>query len=109
MATAAYETLFVYGTLGDPLIQKRLLGRVIAGTPDTLMGFVRLTDGLPYPVAVPDATSAIDGLVLQVTSRELARLDLYEGDGYVRVQVSLASGTSAWVYIGSAAYDSADD
>lgn len=104
-----FERLFVYGTLQDPLIQKRLLGRTITGHPDQLPDFVRVSDDLPYPVALPQDGDVIDGLILDVTPRELARLDLYEGDGYIRVQVTLVSGTQAWAYMGNMDFDEAHD
>lgn len=104
-----FERLFVYGTLQDPLIQKRLLGRTLTGTPDQLPDFVKLTDGLPYPVALPQDGDVIEGLLLEVTPRELARLDLYEGDGYVRVLVTLASRSEAWVYMGNMDFDGFND
>jgi hypothetical protein len=36
--------------------------------------------------------------VLELTPDELARCDVYEGDEYRRLRVTLRSGTEAWVY-----------
>lgn len=96
------ETLFVYGTLHDPKVQMMLIGRELASVPDVLMGYFRNTDLFPpYPVALPIADSSINGWRLEVTAAELTKLDIYEGENYIRVQVTLASGTSAWVYCAS--------
>lgn len=97
------ERLFVYGTLAAPNVQRAVMGRVIAGVPDTLAGYhkdeIRL--GLrTYPIARPRAGASIAGLVLEVTPEELALCDRYETDAYQRVRVTLASGLEAWVYRG---------
>ena len=96
------ETLFVYGTLHDPRVQKVLLGRTLHSSPDVLPNYARRTDLLPpYPVAMPDDEDrAIRGWVLHVTAEELEKLDHYEGSSYIRVRVTLASGIEAWVYRG---------
>jgi gamma-glutamylcyclotransferase (GGCT)/AIG2-like uncharacterized protein YtfP len=93
------EKLFVYGTLKDPKIQMHLVGRTIPGIPDQVHGY-RSHDILDYPTALPDPTGHIIGLVLTVTPEELARFDEYEGANYIRVQVTLASGPTVWMYQG---------
>ena len=96
------ETLFVYGTLHDPKVQLLLIGRRLNSTPDVLLKYRRDTELFPpYPVAVVDADGYINGWVLRVNSEELERLDEYEGENYIRVGVSLASGLQAWVYTAS--------
>jgi gamma-glutamylcyclotransferase (GGCT)/AIG2-like uncharacterized protein YtfP len=96
------ETLFVYGTLHDPQVQLLLIGRRLNSTPDVLLKYRRDTELFPpYPVAVVDADGYINGWVLRVNSEELERLDNYEGENYIRVRVSLASGLQAWVYTAS--------
>jgi gamma-glutamylcyclotransferase (GGCT)/AIG2-like uncharacterized protein YtfP len=54
--------------------------------------------GVLCPVAVPDANSYINGWLIRVTEEELGRLDEYEGENYVRIRVTLATGIEAWVY-----------
>jgi gamma-glutamylcyclotransferase (GGCT)/AIG2-like uncharacterized protein YtfP len=96
------ELLFVYGTLYEPEVQLRLIGRLLDSHPDTLRGYERTSHLLPpYPVAMPDENKEIDGYVLQVTPEELAQFDIYETDDYQRIRVTLDSGTEAWVYIGN--------
>jgi len=96
------ETLFVYGTLQESAVQQRIIGRLVDGTPDTLPGYTKSTIQLglnTYPILKPSVTDQVDGLVLQVTSQELSRIDHYETDAYCRVQVMLKSGKTAWVYV----------
>lgn len=104
------EKLFVYGTLQDEDVQQSLIGRTLRGTPDTLSGYAIHIDLMPpYPVAMPAENSAIKGYVLSVTSDELAKLDDYEGECYVRIRVSLLSDDETWVYIGNPACYSDDN
>lgn len=98
------EKLFVYGTLQDVLVQQSLIGRIVRGVPDTLNGYTIHLDLMPpYPVAMPAKNSSIQGQILNVSSDELAKLDAYEGECYVRIHVSLLSGYETWVYIGNPA------
>ena len=84
-------SLFIYGTLLNPLVQKQVLGRHGPGEPDTLAGYkkysIRLATGV-YPIIRPET----GGLV------ELALIDRYEGDAYQQKKVTLVSGRWAWVY-----------
>lgn len=96
------ETLFTYGTLQDPAVQMRLVGRVIPMTPDALTGYARHSIRLSwgeYPTLTPDPVGRVEGMVMTVTADELARFDEYETDAYRRVQVTLTSGQTAWVYV----------
>lgn len=96
------EKLFVYGTLQNPDIQMRLVGRIIHGTADQLYGF-RSHILMHYPTALPDVDGEISGQVLEVTMDEIILFDAYETSAYVRVRVMLASGTEAWMYQGNPA------
>lgn len=95
------ESLFVYGTLQDADVQQRIIGRLVAGSADTLDGYRKSQisiGGNFYPFAVADSTNSISGQVLEVTADELVTMDAYEGDEYRRIQVQLRSGRHAWVY-----------
>ncbi len=97
------EKLFTYGTLQNPDTQKQLLGRALgAGQPDTLLGYrlAKLT-GIHYVYSIlqPQGGSRVEGLLFEVSSEELKKLDDYEGNAYVRVSARLVSKTRAWVYI----------
>lgn len=95
------EKLFAYGTLQDPDVQQRIMGRIVTGTVDTLDGFykskIAMSDGV-YPLVIPQHGSSVDGLVLEVTLEELARMDIYETSAYRRFWVKLRSGRECWVY-----------
>lgn len=109
----ADEPLFSYGTLQDEAVQMRLFGRRLTGTPDALVGFrmdwleerdpaaVTSSGIVRHPVV--HATQAphdrVPGTVLRITRAELARADEYEAGDYRRVQVTLASGRQAWLYV----------
>ena len=95
------ELLFVYGTLQDPAVQQRLIGRTVIGTPDTLEGFFKssmsMTEGI-YPLVIPRHGHEVNGLVLEITLEELLAMDVYETSAYRRVRVPLRSGRETWVY-----------
>lgn len=92
--------LFFYGTLLDADIQRRVIGRVLAGAAflsATLAGFRRVrAAGKWFPILVPGvASDAVTGAVAEgLTAREIARIVAYENDGYAmkRVTARLADG-----------------
>ena len=106
------ELLFSYGTLQLESVQRATFGRVLEGTRDELVGFrmgqleirdaavVAASGKTHHPIvrATDNATDRVPGTVYRVSAAELAQADAYEVDDYVRVRVTLASGTSAWVY-----------
>jgi uncharacterized protein YndB with AHSA1/START domain len=106
--------LFSYGTLQREETQRSTFGRLLLGSRDELPGFE------PAQVAIEDVAmrartgrshhdnaahtgrpgSRVCGMAFEVTEAELAAADGYERQaGYVRIEVTLASGTTAWVYI----------
>jgi gamma-glutamylcyclotransferase (GGCT)/AIG2-like uncharacterized protein YtfP len=101
------EKLFAYGSLQNEDLQKDLFGRIIEGTPETLIGYVvkeiQIEEefGLVhYPIIVethkPEDT--INGIVYTISPQELRQTDLYEGLHYRRVEVHLESNQKAWAY-----------
>ena len=106
--------LFSYGTLRDPAVQKANFGRELAGHDDRVLGFrldrVEITDpdvlavsGQTFhPILHPtgDPADSVAGSVLELTDDELLRADEYEVDDYHRTEARLASGDTAWVYVG---------
>jgi gamma-glutamylcyclotransferase (GGCT)/AIG2-like uncharacterized protein YtfP len=107
------ETLFSFGTLQQENVQRELFGRSVPTTPDVLTGHrvgrltildpeVIVTSGSdvhPALVATGSAEDVVPGSVLEVTAEELAAADHYERVSYVRAEVTLASGRTAWVYL----------
>lgn len=102
--------VFVYGTLRYAPIRYLVMGT--SGSPETasLGGYRRCGLNIaPVKAApiktVPDKSASapdtvINGLVLEVSAVELARLDRYErlGVRYTRRQITLQDSRRAWVY-----------
>lgn len=111
--TNATERLFSYGTLQDKAVQLANFGRELQGHADAMPGYrqdwVEITDPdvlrtsgkTHHPIVQPsdDPASEVAGTVFLITPQELAAADAYEVDDYKRVQVTLKSGTPAWVYV----------
>ena len=94
--------LFIYGTLLDPEIQQHIIGRIVPTTPATLDGFVKREinlDGIVYPRIEPLHGETVAGAVIELTEMELAFVDHYEGNEYIRQTVNLRDGTHADVYV----------
>jgi len=97
------EKLFVYGTLQQPGVQKRVIKRVAKSTPDTLLRFRKSTvkiDGETYQIIEedPDSDEKIDGLVLDIEKEDFKKIDEYETCAFRRERVTLKSGLTAWAY-----------
>jgi gamma-glutamylcyclotransferase (GGCT)/AIG2-like uncharacterized protein YtfP len=99
--------LFTYGTLQHDDVQENLFGRVLNGTPEKLIGYVLKRIQIEeefgivhYPVIVETKNEEdfIDGIVYEVTEKELYQADLYEGMHYKRVEVYLHSSQKVWAY-----------
>ncbi|HEX8642074.1 MAG TPA: gamma-glutamylcyclotransferase family protein [Allosphingosinicella sp.] len=113
--SAATLALFSYGTLQHSDVQLATFGRLLDGEPDELAGFrvEPLRIGSPAVVALSgmeihtiarrtgNAKDVIPGVVFAVTAAELEAADAYETDAYARVEVELASGRRAFVYVGA--------
>ncbi|WP_431242595.1 gamma-glutamylcyclotransferase family protein [Flavobacterium sp. P21] len=102
------EKLFSYGTLRSKQIQMQVFNKVLTGTADQLLGYklkslqIEEEFGMAdYVVAVAseNASEIIHGVVYNVTATDLAKVDLFESNAYRRIQVTLKSGTVAWVYM----------
>ena len=96
------EAVFAYGMLKRPDVQMDLLGRVVVGVPDALSGWKTsgiVLDGETFLVAEPQAGGRIEGLILPITTEELAIFDDYETDAYDRKLLPLEGGANAWVYV----------
>lgn len=99
----ATHYLFTYGTLQDEIIQHKIFSRKLKGANDLLSGY-RLSETKvagQYPNLAKSKTGhdTISGICYLITDRELLLADAYEGHAYERLEVSLASGKKAWVYV----------
>ena len=101
------EKLFAYGSLQNEDIQKDLFGRILDGTPETLIGYIVKEIQIEeefgivrYPIIVEthQPKDTINGIVYEITTKELHQADLYEGLHYKRVEVHLQSNQKAWAY-----------
>ena len=92
---AGEQRLFVYGTLRHRLLRQIVIGSHAPPRQAWLDGYRR--EGLDIVVSPGER---VEGLLLTVDAGQLRRLDRYErlGVRYDRYQVTLADGTSAWVY-----------
>lgn len=107
------EKLFSYGTLRYETVQLSNFGRRLYGVEDSLPGFglskIKIKEASVVATSGEDehpivsftgkSTDSVEGLVFDVSKAELERADEYEVKDYKRIQVKLASGISAWVYV----------
>jgi gamma-glutamyl AIG2-like cyclotransferase len=114
MNAQASVPLFSYGTLQLPEVQRATYGRLLEGRPDVLVGYrlapltitdpevVALSGAAVHTIAcrTGDSADRIAGVVYAITPAELEATDEYEVDAYGRVEARLASGATAFVYIG---------
>lgn len=105
--------LFSYGTLQLAKVQLDNYGRIFIGEPDKLRGYridnIQITDltvlaksQLQYhPIAVKSAkdNDFIEGILFEITEKELIETDNYEVNEYHRIMETLVSGKRAWVYV----------
>jgi gamma-glutamylcyclotransferase (GGCT)/AIG2-like uncharacterized protein YtfP len=101
------QKLFAYGSLQHEDVQEDLFGRLLKGTPETLIGYelkeIQIEEEfgiVHYPIIMETNKSedTISGIVYEVTLNELHQADLYEGKHYKRVEVHLQSNQKAWAY-----------
>jgi gamma-glutamylcyclotransferase (GGCT)/AIG2-like uncharacterized protein YtfP len=105
--------LFSYGTLQLEAVQRESFGRLLDGEADAMPGYrtemLEITDPAvvalsgerfhPVVVASPDPADSVAGTVFRISADELAAADAYEVSDYARIEVTLASGRPAWVYV----------
>ena len=113
MTAQATVTLFSYGTLQLPAVQREKYGRLPEGTADALPGYriepieiddpdvVRLSGRSRHPIArrTDNPNDRIPGIVYLLTETELEVTDAYEVAPYARVEVALLSGRTAFAYV----------
>jgi Gamma-glutamyl cyclotransferase, AIG2-like len=114
VADSPEQLLFSYGTLQHPEVQLDTFGRLLAVEDDILPGYTvdyaeiedpRVADqsGMsvhPIVRATGNPLDKVVGKVLWVSDDELDAADEYQVELYRRVEVHLASGRTAWVYVG---------
>ena len=89
--------LFVYGSLRRGRANHAALaGASFIGSLATAPRYA-LAEHDGYPALIP-GRSAVEGELYEVALEHLARLDAFEGSGYVRAKVTLADGSAALAY-----------
>jgi len=105
--------LFAYGTLQQPNVQMATFNRLLEGPADALSGYtltpliiadeyVVRTSGLSVHTAARHTGNPADmvpGTLYSITPAELEAADSYEVKEMMRVEVTLASGAPAFVYV----------
>lgn len=90
-------SLFVYGTLTDPHVRKRVIGVSKTGKKDVLDNFKKVKKG-NFPNIVKKKDDEVEGqLVTSLSSRQLSKVDDWE-EKYKRIEVTLRSGKKAFAY-----------
>jgi gamma-glutamylcyclotransferase (GGCT)/AIG2-like uncharacterized protein YtfP len=99
----ALQRLFAYGTLQVPDILQAVVGQRWQGEPAVLSGYACYrVSNKPYPAIVVDPAGAVAGVLYSgVSTRDLERLDSYEGELYERRELSVRAGGTL---LGAAAY-----
>lgn len=99
------HALFSYGTLCDPLIMRSVSGYTCSGEMASLTGYARISlRGLPYPAIIPRVDGHMHGVLYRaLTLRQLAKIDRYEQQQYVRTRVCVETERQAvlqaWTYV----------
>ena len=106
--------LFSYGTLQHEDVQVSTFGRKLEGEKDLLVGYEPSLVKIAEPAMAArlkkthhdnvskteDDWSNVQGTVFELTDDELAKADSFEAEfNYKRINVALASGSDAWVYV----------
>jgi gamma-glutamylcyclotransferase (GGCT)/AIG2-like uncharacterized protein YtfP len=106
--------LFSYGSLQQEEVQVSTFGRKLEGQKDLITGYEPSLLKIADPAVAArlgkthhdnisptgDDWSNVQGTVFEITDAELAQADKFEEQyAYKRVNVTLASGNEAWVYV----------
>ena len=98
------NALFVYGTLLDPEVRTRLLGRPVEIAPARLAGYARGQKRYFFVIRREGATTQ-GAILLHLTARDLQILDEYEElpSLYTRERVKVLDGNGneieCWTYL----------
>lgn len=97
------ELLFVYGTLRNPAVQRKIIGRETPGESAVLKGYKKDHIWIHkhiYPLLRQASKSKVKGEIIKVTRAELATIDNYETSAYRRVLVDVSGGDKqVWAYV----------
>lgn len=106
------QRLFSYGTLQQKNVQLANFGRELKGQPDKLPKYrvdkILITDKRvlresgqsvhPILKYTGNPQDRVMGTVFELTTEELMQADDYEVDDYQRIEATLESGITCWIY-----------
>jgi gamma-glutamylcyclotransferase (GGCT)/AIG2-like uncharacterized protein YtfP len=90
--------LFVFGTLKDGSLMRKVVGHDVSYLADSIEGYKHREDGEGYSDLEPDEGSEVAGFRVNLSADDLAKVDEWEDQWYKRVAVVLESGLAAWAY-----------
>ncbi len=105
--------LFSYGTLQLKQVQKDTFGRLLKGKKDKLRKYrikiLKITDPKVIKLSGTDEhpileytgnnDNYVEGIIFEITDKELLQADRYEVDDYERKLLTFESGAKAFVYL----------
>jgi gamma-glutamylcyclotransferase (GGCT)/AIG2-like uncharacterized protein YtfP len=95
------NTVFVYGSLKNPMLRQIIVGREPIVKEDLLSDFIQVSHSLlPYPT-VTKSKGFVRGVTFEVSDDELRKLDRYETKHYKKIEVILKSKVKALCYVDS--------
>ena len=106
--------LFSYGTLQKEQVQIETFGRLLHGEKDVLTGYklkmleitdpevLRKSSQKYHPILEfsGNANDEVDGVLFEVTDKEILQADQYEVDDYKRIETAFKSGKIGFIYVG---------
>jgi hypothetical protein len=106
--------LFSYGTLQKEQVQIETFGRLLHGEKDILTGYklkmleitdpevLRKSNQKYHPILEfsGNANDEVDGVLFEMTDKEILQADQYEVDDYKRIETVFKSGKIGFIYVG---------
>lgn len=106
--------LFSYGTLQKEQVQIETFGRLLQGEKDVLTGYklkmleitdpevLRKSSQKYHPILEfsGNTDDEVEGVLFEVTEKEILQADEYEVDDYQRIETVFKSGKKGFIYIG---------
>ncbi|EJL69248.1 gamma-glutamylcyclotransferase family protein [Chryseobacterium populi] len=106
--------LFSYGTLQKEDVQRETFGRLLNGEKDLLTGYklkmleitdpevLRKSSQKYHPILEfsGDREDEVEGVLFEVTDREILQADKYEVNDYKRIETVFKSGKKGFIYVG---------
>ncbi|UFH32990.1 gamma-glutamylcyclotransferase [Chryseobacterium sp. C-71] len=106
--------LFSYGTLQKEQVQLETFGRILKGEQDILKDYLlkmleitdpevlRKSNQKYHPILEFSGNSAdeVEGLLFEVSDKEILQADEYEVEDYKRIETVFKSGKKGFIYVG---------